>query len=242
MSNPGETYEKFLEELDRIGLDLCASFAIRDLPVSILASLTDNAGELYRSLLLVGSRGARFWDYLQSVNDVTGHPFNTVSQKMTEKILRDCYPQISILCLYPGDEYRLPLQQLGHLAGWGRPSALGLDIDQQHGTWFAYRTALLVSESLPQTAARVSDPVCETCVEKPCRTACPVEAVQTIGGFNISACMGFRVRECSPCADKCLARLACPFGVEYRYSPEQLAHHSSFSLASIKRYMASHKC
>ena len=239
MSKPHETYKNFLAELDQVGLNLCASFSISELPDTIKASLPKNSEQHYNSLLLVGTKGGKFWKYLQQINQPEGHPFDSISLSMTQRIFAKSYSGVRTYCLYPGSEYVVPLQQLGHIVGWGRPSILGLDINQQYGTWFAYRTVLLVAESLPQTPRAETQPVCEVCVDKPCRRACPVGAVQSIGNFNIAACGDFRVQDNSRCVSKCLARLACPVGIEYRYSSEQLAHHSSFSLASIKRYRES---
>ena len=35
---------------------------------------------------------------------------------------------------------------------------------------------------------------------------------------------------------RCVAREACPMGVEHRYDAEQMAHHYGASLATIRRY------
>ncbi len=241
MSESHVTYKNFVAGLTQVGLNLCASFRLGELPAVIMDSLPSKAEELYCSLLLVGAKGGDFWQYLQTVDEVEEHPFNTVSQRVTVKILRSSYPGMRIKFLYPGTEYTIPLQQLGRLAGWGRPSMLGLDIHGEYGTWFAYRNALLVSEPLPATRQAAAAPVCEVCIEKSCRSACPVKAVKSFGSFNITACTDHRVERKSGCEDKCLSRLACPVGRESRYCTDQLAHHSRFSLASIKRYKVNNK-
>ena len=241
MSNPHQTFKSFVAQLNRVGLNLCASFNLGNLPQTVKKTLPGNAQQHFRSLLLVGTNGGNFWQHLQTMDEKQDHPFDMISQRLTEEILTHSYPQIKTLCLYPSSEYVLPLQQLGHLVGWGRPSILGLDINQEYGTWFAYRTALLVSELLPQTKTSEAQPVCEVCIDKPCRSICPVNAVQSLGNFDILACSDYRVEENSTCAKKCLARLACPVGQDYRYSTDQLEHHGSFSLASVKRYKESNK-
>ena len=236
MSNPNQTYKGFVTQLKQTGLNLCASFDLHALPQAIYQSLPESSSQHYQSLLLVGTKGGDFWQYLQTKNENVDHPFDMISQSVTQDILRKVYPQVKTQCVYPSKDYVIPLQQLGHLVGWGRPSILGLDINPEYGTWFAYRTALLVSEALPQSETVSAQPVCEVCIEKPCQPICPVQAVQSFGTFNIMACSDYRVQEKSACAKKCLARLACPVGQAYRYSADQLAHHGSFSLASIKRY------
>lgn len=236
MSKPHKAYESFLAQLRQVGLNLCASFSVSELPGNIKDRLPIRSVEQFGTLLLVGSKGGDFWQYLQSIEKDYEHPLDTVSLHETSRVLNKVYPEIRILRLHPGHEYTIPLQQLGHLAGWGRPSILGLDIHREYGTWFAYRAALLVSEPLPPTRRIDADPVCEVCIEKPCRSACPVQAVQSVGSFDINACTDHRVAPGSACKYLCLSRLACPVGLEYRYSNEQLTHHGCFSLASIKRY------
>jgi hypothetical protein len=241
MSKAHGRYTNFLAQLNHVGLNLVASFNIDELPDTVKDAVPKEIQTLYKSLLLVGSKGGEFWQYLQSINDIEGHTFNNNSLRLTNKFLHNAYAGIKTLCLYPSTQYTLPLQKLGHLAGWGRPSILGLDIHREYGTWFAYRTALLVSESLPQTKWSATDLVCEMCIEKPCQPVCPVGAVQSLGSFKLNTCGDYRLEDKSGCANICLARLACPVGQEYRYTNQQLTHHGSFSLASIKRYRESNK-
>ena len=241
MSKTFEAYYKFVSQLEHIGLNLCAVFDIATLSEEVIQTLPDTANEDYPCLLLVGTKGSGFWNYLQDTNQTDGHAFDQVSEQKTLELLSDQFPNIKTITVYPHDDYMIPLQKLGHRVGWGRPSLLGLHIHADYGTWFAYRTALLVSETFPQTEDSTAQPVCEVCVDKPCMSACPVAAVNTLGEFNISACMGYRVKDNSVCADRCLSRLACPVGADYFYTPEHLAHHSKFSLASIKRFRKNNK-
>ncbi len=235
-------YQNMVTELNDCGLNLVAAFDIFVLPESITATFPENADKHYQSLLLVGTKGSEFWQHLKSINKTQGHCFDEMSQKITVDTFSENYPQAQQLVLYPSSEYVLPLQQLGRLVGWGRRSILGPDINAEYGTWFAYRTAMLVSEELPPTESVQAEEVCERCIDKPCQPACPVGAVREIGNFELDVCIGHRTTENSPCADKCLARLACPVGEEYFYQPDHLTHHGYFSLRSIKRYIEKDNC
>ena len=150
MSNPDQTYKAFVDELKQAGLNLCAGFSLNTLPQAVLDALPENTASEYQSLLLVGTKGGAFWRYIQSTETIVNHPFDTVSRKLTQDLFQKHYPGAAMLCLYPGSDFIIPLQQLGHHVGWGRASILGLDIHPQYGTWFAYRTVLLVSQLLPQ--------------------------------------------------------------------------------------------
>jgi len=67
---------------------------------------------------------------------------------------------------------------------------------------------------------------CDRCSDKPCLAACPAGAV-TRDRFDVPACRTFLGSEGEgTCMDGgCLARNACPVGVDYRYAPEQLRFH-----------------
>ncbi len=241
MDQVSYTYQNMIGDLEDCGLNLVAAFDISVLPESITNTLPDRAQEDYSSLLLVGTKGSSFWQHLKSINKTQGDCLDEMSQKITIDIFSTHFANARYLVLYPHSEYVIPLQQLGHLVGWGRPSILGPGINIEYGTWFAYRTAMLVSESLPASEYAQAEEVCEQCIDKPCQTACPVSAVKTLGNFNLKSCIGYRVTDDSNCADKCLARLACPIGMDYFYQPDHLAHHGYFSLRSIKRYIENNK-
>ncbi len=236
-----QIYQNMCTKLEKSGLNLVAAFNLSMLPESITNTLCENAQKDYHSLLLVGTKGSSFWQYLKDINKTQGDCLDEMGQAITIEVLSKHLPKARYRVVYPSTEYIVPLQQLGHMVGWGRPSIVGPGINAEYGTWFAYRTALLISEKLPPTKYAVAEEVCEKCIDKPCQSACPVGAVREIGNFNLNACIGYRTIENSPCADKCLARLACPVGKEYFYQPDHLAHHGYFSLRSIKRYIENNK-
>jgi hypothetical protein len=136
--------------------------------------------------------------------------------------------------VYPADVL-LPLGRMAERAGWGRPSPLGLTINDRFGLWLAHRVVFLIDAALPLDTGASNHP-CATCVDTPCVTACPVGAVSTETSFDVDTCSRFRITPDSPCADRCLARLACPIGTGYRYPDEQMQHHYRAGLDSIRRF------
>jgi epoxyqueuosine reductase len=124
------------------------------------------------------------------------------------------------------------LQQLGELAGWSHPSPLGQGINPTYGVWFAYRAVFLTTAELPLTGGAPRPSPCDACLDKPCLSACPAGAVQP-ARFDIDGCANYRLQPASPCADRCLARMACPYFPEHRYSLEQIRYHYGRSLETL---------
>jgi epoxyqueuosine reductase QueG len=115
------------------------------------------------------------------------------------------------------------------------PSPIGTLIHPDYGLWHAYRGALVFAEhiALPPSAARPSP--CETCQDKPCLSACPVNAFAS-GGYAVNACLdhisGDHGAECLHRG--CLARRACPVGQRFRYSTEQTRFHMEAFLRNAR--------
>jgi len=141
--------------------------------------------------------------------------------------------------LYPGDT-KILLPALGEYLGWSSPSPLGLGIHPEFGLWFAYRVLCWTDAPLDASPKVEGLPSpCESCVSKPCISACPVAAVSATEQFDLRACAEFRLQPDAICADRCLARLACPVGADYRHSPAQHGYHQKRSLAGLAAWFGS---
>src|SRR5262249_36446273 len=108
----------------------------------------------------------------------------------------------------------------------GFVSPLGMNIHPTYGLWHAFRAALLFPVEFDLPSPDAGEHPCETCKGRPCLSACPVHAftgekylVETcashIGDSTGAECM----------TGGCLARRACPVGVDYRYSAAQMQFH-----------------
>lgn len=137
--------------------------------------------------------------------------------------------------LYPLADGFVPLQALGRVAGWTNPSPVGLDITDEFGLWFAYRAVVATNAELPVSSAATRQSPCVSCQGKPCIDACPAGAVGA-SGLDGEKCMTFRLAVGSACADRCLARLACPVAPEHRYTLEQVQYHYGLSLETIRSW------
>lgn len=219
------------------GLNLFACLDCASFPEKLGRQLLAAGAPLadYGRLILTGHGGRRLWQQLQQVDMSHPDPVDNYSLRLTRQFIHDYLDDADHLILYPGDPYFIPLQQLGELAGWGRPSPLGQSIHPEFGVWFAHRTAFLINADLPVIRSEKRPRPCDSCAEKPCLTTCPVEAVQP-AHFDISTCADFRIQPQSVCADRCLARMACPVAPQHRYTLEQIQYHYRQSLAIMRMY------
>jgi epoxyqueuosine reductase len=220
------------------GLNLAAILPVDDLPPEMVQALAEHDIDVhdYRRLVLLGHGGRRFWKAF-SASEITGdHPIDRFSAKLATAFVADYLPDARWQSLFPSS-LPLNLQQLGTLAGWSHPSPLGTGINRDFGVWFAYRAAFLTDVELPLLRQEAGESPCAACLTRDCISACPSQATGYPDQFDVYTCAAFRAELESPCIERCLARLACPYAPEHRYSNEQLAYHYRFSYRSIRRYM-----
>jgi len=223
--------------LNEHGLNLQAVFdwaALQDAVDSVSGQASEPAG--YRQLLLIGHGGKQMWEALQASEfRDRPDPVDSFSLNVVQRWLAETCPDATYEIIYPAEGRLVPLQQLGALAGWHHASPFRIGINRKWGSWFAYRVALLIDSDWPITEAQTWGSPCEDCLEKPCITACPANAVEDASNM-LQRCINYRVEEGSQCAQLCLSRLACPVAVEHRYSREQIAYHYGQSLQTIRRW------
>ena len=227
----------------------CAAFS------SEMAATFDQQGidlYKYRRLVMLGNGGRDFWEALetkikienenegyQPPADLAEHPIDAFSLDLAQRFIQTLETSISntaSLLLYPQTEFLIPLQQLGELACWGTPSPIGNSISPVYGLWFAFRAAFLTTAELPLRQEPAAPSPCDTCRDKPCQSACPVGAVRAIGHFDLTGCVNHRLHPGSTCASRCLARLACPVGVDKRYTDKTVESLYNHSLIGLQRW------
>lgn len=153
----------------------------------------------------------------------------------TRAVVEPLAADLDARAVFPFDVPHLPFLSWARRGGAGHVSPLGLNIHQTYGLWHAYRAALLfpVEFDLPRVSAGAHP--CETCVAKPCLSACPVSAFDG-KTYDVDAC-GVHVNAGdNACMEGgCLARRACPIGVQYQYAKQQAQFHmQAFAKARMK--------
>lgn len=216
------------------GLNRQFVFDLAALPDELLAPLGDTQG--FRQLILLGHGGRRLWACVQAAQIASAHPIDDYCIATVDRLFRPILPSGGYRLVYPGDT-PIGLQSLGKLAGWHHPTPFMVGIDEEFGSWSAYRAVLLAdSDFCPSVPVDRKSP-CASCRDTPCIVACPAGALAG-GRFDLTACSDFRLQPDSPCALGCLARQACPVGAEHRYESSQITHSYARSLAMIAGWRA----
>ena len=178
--------------------------------------------------VLIGNRATPMWRAFKSsdfFDDGAANPLDRWTKHSISLIAKE----LGATALYPfldGYDQHWPFQQWASAATGLKQSPLGLLIDPEFGLWHAFRAVLVFDEQIDISELAVRQHPCDTCVEKPCLTTCPVAAI-SVGRFDANVCidhvMSERDKTCS--SKGCVARNSCPIGQEHAYSSEQQAFH-----------------
>lgn len=103
-------------------------------------------------------------------------------------------------------------------------SPVGLLVHDTAGLLVSYRGAVLLGSELPLPETPRCP--CETCLGKPCLSACPAHALRG-KGYDLAACHAYLdTRDGEGCMTRgCEVRRACPAGANYTRDPSQSAFH-----------------
>ena len=181
-----------------------------------------------RFVILIGNAGPdMFARFMRS-------GVNTLDE-WTRAIVEPLALDLDAKAVFPFDVPHLPFLSWARSGRAGHVSPLGLNIHPTYGLWHAYRAALLFPVEFDLPRASAGPHPCESCALKPCLSACPVSAFDG-KSYDVEAC-GLHVNAGpNGCVDGgCLARRACPIGVQYQYAkPQAQFHMQSFAKARSK--------
>lgn len=229
MPSPAPLLQELTTALDQYGLALRGGFAIG--ADDGLPDLGD--GRPARFLLLVGNVGGAMWPPFAAHHRRGGQPSADPLDDWTRAVIDPVAARLGARALYPfeGPPY-FPFQRWAQRAETVFPSPLMIYIHPRHGLWHAYRAALLLPEVLtlepPEPALRP----CDSCAGQPCFHTCPVGAFTGSGFDDLACARHVDGPDGAECRDRgCLARRACPVGVDQSYPPPQMAFHMEAFLA-----------
>ena len=157
-------------------------------------------------------RGPRQWRAAQPTE--IADPLDTWCRTVLDEIAAS----VGARSVSPSDKPYLPFQQWAMRTEGLRPSPIGILMHPEYGLWHAYRGALLFDCALELDEVQTPIHLCDRCVGKPCKKACPIGA-HAGERFDYEGCRS-HLRQ-SPAGDcmraGCLDRNACPYGADYRY-------------------------
>ncbi len=213
-----ETYDQIAEAVARHGLALRGGFAA----VASDGLPAASGGRPAVTVLMIGNTGRAMWETFDATRAGGRNPLDSWTRSVVEPIAARHGARL----VYPYDAPPWPFQRWAQRAWPLFPSPLGLLIDTEFGLWHALRAALLfdVALDLPPRPPRTSP--CETCADKPCLSACPVDAFAA-SGFDYRGCRNYLATAAGDACNShgCKARVACPVGRAHRYSDAQLQFH-----------------
>ncbi|WP_299478707.1 hypothetical protein [uncultured Roseibium sp.] len=184
------------------------------------------AGKTTKVLLLIGSTGPSLWPAFSNsdeFSDGNPHPLDRYTKRELSRIAAShgCAP----LFPFEGPPY-YPFQQWALKCGGFSQSPLGVLAHQDFGPWTGFRAAFLSSQPIAGLDQNTTAGPCETCLDKPCLSACPVNAISVETGYNVPACKAhLETGSDMKCWSGCLARHACPFGSSHKPHPDTARFH-----------------
>lgn len=190
-------------------------------------------------LTLIGNAGSAMWHAFQTACRNEPDPLDAWTRRTINPIAR----RLGAMPVYPFERPHRPFLRWARELGCAFATPMGLAIHPAHGTWHAYRAALLwpkclspavvVSSTTASTTAETkhdlpthADGPCEGCTSRPCLSACPVGAFDGSRYDEVACREHLRSVSGAACRDRgCLARNACPIGARARYEAEHAAFH-----------------
>jgi len=188
-------------------------------------------GRPIRTLVMVGNAGPGMWRAFAASPEYQTAP--DPLDRWSQRVLGELAAELGATALFPfgGPPYR-PFVAWAKRAAPVRESPLGMLIPPEYGLWHAYRGALAFAERLDLPPRDDRPRPCDTCADKPCLSACPVDAFGS-DGYDVPVCVAHISRpEGADCMELgCRARRACPVGTEFIYEPA----HAAFHMAAFRR-------
>ncbi len=194
-----------------------------------------DGGRPARTLMMVGNAGPEMWQAFAASPEYDGAP--DPLNRWSERIIGAVAAEAGARALFPfGGPPYLPFVAWAKRAEPVAESPLGILIHPDYGLWHAYRGALAFAEALELPPRAERPRPCDTCVERPCLSACPVGAFSA-QGYDVSACTDhISAPEGTDCMENaCQARRACPVGRDYLYAPAQAGFHMRHFLKARRR-------
>ena len=176
------------------------------------------------TLLMLGPREPAFWDHFQTQKEYLDDAPNPVD-RWSSRVVTALAAALGGHPFFPfsGPPY-MPFYQWALRSGRCHSSPVNLLVHDEAGLFVSFRGALALRQRIELPAAPPSP--CDTCVERPCVTACPVDAF-ALGQYDVNACRDvIRADDPAYCLSRgCAVRRACPISQGYGRVEAQSSYH-----------------
>jgi hypothetical protein len=221
------TFAEISKAVAPFGMICCAGFY--PLP-------EDGIEPLAGTVVLVGNAGPAMWRaFAASVPEGARSRDHDPLDVWTRDMLTPVALRLEARVLFPfeGPPFH-PFMRWAKRAEPIEQAPIGPLIHPRYGLWRAYRAAFVFKDALDLPLAETTPSPCAGCLDRPCTTGCPVDAIRR-DAYDVPRCVEYvRSEAGADClARGCRARRACPIGVRYRHEPEQAAFH-------MRKFIAAH--
>ena len=177
------------------------------------------------TIVLIGPSEPGFWPLLTASGEWRDGAPDPVD-RWSKRVIGALAEGLGGTAIFPSDgPPYAPFFRWALVSGRAWASPVGMLVHAEAGLMISFRGAVRIAGAhlpLPRPAPNP----CESCAERPCRTACPVDALSP-GGYAVAACRAYL--ETPPGADclsrGCAARRACPVSRSYGRLEAQSAFH-----------------
>lgn len=184
-------------------------------------------------VIIIGNAGSQMWRHFSATKSEAqlrneANPMDN----WTVEVMKPLAERLGGRVHFPFERPFLKFQSWAMKADNVWQSPLGPLIHAEYGLWHAYRAALVFEPGFAVPERRSSENPCDSCAERMCLTACPVDAYQA-DRYDVPACVSHMAApQGQNCLERhCLARRACPVGRDMIYEPAHSRFHMTRFLA-----------
>ena len=184
----------------------------------------DQAPKGCKTLLLLGPDDPGFWPEFKTSTEWQDGAADPMDRWST-RVIGAWATDIGATALYPfGGAPFLPFFTWAKRTGRVHASPIMLLVHDTAGLMVSFRGALALTQHIDLQTPPANP--CDTCDAKPCRTACPVGALDGTG-YDVPLCKSYLASDDgdSCMTAGCISRRACPVSQAYPRDAEQSAYH-----------------
>jgi len=208
------SYKTVLKAVRAKGLDIYGGFH---------PTADDQCPEGTQTLLMLGPLEPGFWAFFTTQPEFQDGQPDPID-RWSERTITDLAQTTDAVPLFPfGGPPYLPFIGWANRTGRAWASPVGILVHDHAGLFVSYRGALALRKRVDLPPC--PEQPCQTCDDKPCLTACPVDAMGD-HDYDVPACKTYLRQPDQTCLSHgCIVRRSCPISQTYGRDPAQSGYH-----------------